>query len=212
MREVAPSLAARILAEGPLWPWIARFFWSPAQDVHPTRRAALLPGLAAAAWDCPRALRHASSHLLAAARLDDEAAWDSTRVDFRVALLPPSPLQALARRMGLALRRPAAHEDVAALEPAERDFVLERAPLYWRGATLAGDGPAEATGWQALGEMLAGQPAAVRRRFGWKTPSTLDPTPAAQLDVAPGALQALALRILREAEAPWPSLFATLPR
>ena len=193
MREAAPSLAARIRAEGPLWPWIARFFWSPAQDVHPTRRAALLPGLAAA-------------------RLDDEAAWDSTRVDFRVALLPPSPLQALARRMGLALRRPATHEDVAALEPAERDFVLERAPLYWRGATLAGDGPAEATGWQALGEMLAGQPAAVRRRFGWKTPSTLDPTPAAQLDVAPGALQALALRILREAEAPWPSLFATLPR
>ena len=212
MHEATPSLAARIRAEGPLWPWIARFFWSPAQDIHPTRRAALLPGLDAAAWDSPRALRHASSHLLAVARLDDEPAWDSARPDFRVALLPPSPLETLARRMGLALRRPVAPEDVAALAPAERDFLLERARLYWRGATVAGDGPAEATGWQALRELLAGQPAAVRQRFGWKTPSTFDPTPAAQLDVAPGALQALALRLLRESEAPWPSLFATLPR
>ena len=212
MPEAAPSLAARIRAEGPLWPWIARFLWSPAQDVHPTRRAALLPGLDAAAWDCPRALRHASGHLLAAAGLGGEAAWDCARAGFRVALLPPSPLEALACRLGLALRRPAAPEDVAALTPAERDFVLERAPLYWRGAVLAGEGPAEATGWQALGEMLAAQPPAVRQRFGWKTPSTFDPTPAAQLDVAPGALQALALRILREFEAPWPSLFATLPR
>ena len=114
--------------------------------------------------------------------------------------------------MGLALRRPSAPDDLSALAPADRDFVLERARLYWRGATLVADGPPEATGWQALRELIAGQPAPVRQRFGWKTPSTFDPTPAAQLDVAPGALLALALRLLREAEAPWPSLFATLPR
>jgi hypothetical protein len=211
-------------SEGVLWPWIGRFFWSPAADLHPSRREALLPGWPEAAWSDAAVLAHVSRHLLSTAgllpdagRVPPAARADSAAADFRIALLPQAPLTHLARRLGLALHasapRTAAGEageagDADALDDAERAFLARRVPLYWRAPAVEGDDP-RATGWHALCVLLANQSEAVKRRFEWKTPA--DPGRPAALPDA-GALLALAWKILKEFDEPWSSLFATLRR
>lgn len=189
-------------ARGPLADWAARFLWSPARDLHPSRRAALAPGWDAAAWDSPRVLRHVSRHLLAAAPPPPPLEFAEPAV--RLALLPQPPLGALARRLGLVLR-PAAERE--ALDEAERAFLATRARLYWRGPRPDGDAPFDALGWGALRAALAPLPAALRLRFDWKLP--LDA--AAEVAADPAALQAAALRILKEFETPWSSSFVNPP-
>ncbi|THF57270.1 hypothetical protein [Pseudothauera rhizosphaerae] len=198
--------AARLREEGALWPWIARFLWAPALDLHPSRRALLTPGWPEEAWRGPASLRHLSRHLLLDAGLTDVPRWHSGATAFRLALLPAEPLAVLARRMALALAGNGWAAREGELDEAETHFLAERAPLYWQDAApLAADDPLLA-GWSALRTALAGQPEAIRRRFAWKTPQECD---AAAPGTAAEALLALSQRILRESEEPWSSLFAS---
>ncbi|MQA40729.1 hypothetical protein [Rugamonas aquatica] len=192
--------AELVRREGRLWPWIARFLWAPALDLHPERRAALLPGWPEALWREPASLEHLSRHLLASA--EPLPAWHSGASAFRLALLPQPPLALLARRLELALRGGGSD-----LNDDDARFLMERAPLYWRPRPDAG-GVAGTAGWAALRAALAGQPAAVRTRFDWKTPPIAMQADGAN-DGDSDALLALTLRILREFEEPWSCLFVT---
>ncbi len=195
-----------------LWPWIGRFLWSPAADLHPSRHDQLLPGWSREAWSDPAVRAHVSRHLLSVHGLLDEPRSDtvwhgSGGGDFLVALLPQAPLARLARYLGLALHGAAAGEASGALDEAERAFI-QRAPLYWHKPAVCANEP-DATGWHALRILVGGQPAEVTRRFEWKMPVSLpDPVP----DAGPAALLTLTRKILKEFEEPWSSLFATLRR
>ncbi len=197
-----------LLEEGALWPWIGRFLWSPALDLHPSRRPVLLPRWPEEAWSDRAVLAHVSRHLLSAHALLGELRWDSRVAQFRLALLPGEPLARLARRIGLALHGPAAGAAGAVLDESERAFLTQRAPLYWRTAHVTGEDPA-GTGWAALRILTGNQPDAVKRRFVWKTPITPG-RPAPLPDSA--LLLALTRKILKEFEEPWSSLFETLRR
>ena len=87
----------RLRSEAALWPWIGRFFWSPALDLHPSRRASLLSGWPAEIWSDPRALEHISRHLLSSHGLLATISYDSAASDFLLVLLPQTPLARLAR-------------------------------------------------------------------------------------------------------------------
>ncbi len=63
---LAKASAEWVRDEGALWPWVGRFLWSPAPDLHPTRRESLLPGWPQEVWSDPRSLAHVSRHLLTA--------------------------------------------------------------------------------------------------------------------------------------------------
>ncbi|WP_129781707.1 hypothetical protein [Peristeroidobacter soli] len=212
----AEGNAEWVRSEAALWPWVGRFFWSPALDLHPTRRQSLLPGWPEDVWSDERALAHVSRYLLSAHGLLENTVTsvgavvrDGGDSEFMLALLPQSPLARLARRIGLVLHGAAACESLTALDEDERLFLTQRVPLYWHVRVVAGDDP-DATGWHVLRLLLKGQPGDVRRRFLWKTP--LEPgQPAKSL---PGAalLHGLVRKILKEFESPWSSLFATLRR
>lgn len=193
-RVPAPGVEL-LAAEAALWPWISRFFWQPALDLHPLRRAALLNGWPAAAWQQPAVLAQLSRHLLREA--EPMPAWHSGSSAFRLALLPQEPLARLARRIGLTL----AGAGAAGLADEEVRFLAQRAPLYWRAAPSWED--PQQSGWANLRAALAEQSAGVQARFAWKT------APAhGRVEVHNGAaMLALALRILREFEEPWSCLF-----
>lgn|GEM_PF-2183937 len=230
--------------DGALWPWLGRFLWSPALDVHPTRRERLLPGWPPEVWSDPAVCAHISRHLLRALDLLDTdpagASLNRNSGGFVVALLPQAPLARLARYTGLALRGPAVLDDGTVLNEDERSFVSQRLPLYWHapdaragvpentpsgmpanprsgvpGSPVSGapesaaSGTPENAGWQALTAILGPQPEEITRRFEWKTPTGLGKAePVAGAD----ALLALIGKLLKEFEAPWSSLFATLRR
>ncbi len=197
--------------EGALWPWISRFFWSPAADMHPSRRPHLLPGWPGEAWSDAAVLAHVSRHLLSVhGLLADEASGASFNRNgggFLIALLPQTPLARLARYVGLALHGAATLEGPA-LDEAESLFVAQRAPLYWRASAPPTREP-EASGWSALKQAIGPQPEEVMRRFEWKTPAA---TGQAQSVAGPGVMFVLVQKIIKEFEEPWPSLFATLRR
>jgi hypothetical protein len=90
------------------------------------------------------------------------------------------------------------------LNEAERAFLLHRAPLYWRWAPVDGGDP-EATGWKVLRHLLFTQPAAIARRFQWKTPMA-----RSAAGTLPGKAVQLVLvrKLMKELEEPWSSLFA----
>jgi hypothetical protein len=192
--------------EDALWPWISRFLWAPAVDLHPSRRDTLLPGWPEAAWSDPQVLAHPSHHLLQSHGLLRDVRCDSDAGEFVIALLPQALLTRLARRLGLAFAGTAVRA-AEALEEGERAFLTRRLPLYWRAAGGGGE-DCESSGWQALRAVMAGQPEAVRQRFGWKTPLEVG-RPMSMPDC--GALLALIGRILREYEEPWCYSFA-MPR
>ncbi len=196
-------------SEGSWWPWIARFLWSPAVDLHPSRRDALLSGWPEDAWSDPAILAHVSRHLLVAHGLADEAVrWNSAATDMRVALLPQAQLARLARRVGLALHGASPRGAPAMLDEAERMFVARRVPLYWRAPPVSGNDPA-ATGWHVLRVLVGKRFDGITRRFEWKTPlHPGKPAPVPGLD----ALGALTRKVLKEFEEPWCSLFATRRR
>ena len=197
-------------SEGALCPWIGRFLWSPAMDLHPSRRRLLLPGWPEEAWSDPALLAHLSRHLLRAHGLQCEARaarveWDSADGRCLIALLPQTALARLARRVGLALHGPTR----AAAEPlddTDRAFI-ERAPLYWR-APVPGEAP-ESSGWQAVCALVGTLSERMTRRFEWKTPAG-GGEPVALPGTA--ALLGLTRKILKELEEPWCSLFETLRR
>jgi len=191
--------------EEALWPWVGRFLWSPAADLHPSRRDALLPGWPEQAWSDPQVLAHLSHHLLRSHGLLGDVRCDCDAGEFVIALLPQALLARLARQLGLALAGTTV--GATALEKEERAFLTRRLPLYWHARGTGGEDP-EGCGWQALRALTAGQPTGVKRRFTWKTP--LAPEQALSMP-DPGALLALAGRILREYEEPWCSSFA-MPR
>ena len=205
----ATGAAERLHAQNPLWPWVSRFLWSPAQDLHPSRRAELLPGWDDEAWSHPGVLRHVSRHLLASAGLTQETRWEEDAQGSRLALLPQEALALLARRVGLALRPPRG-EALASLAQQDRAFVTEPAPLYWHADEAQPPAGFEASGWRALRTSLQSLPNPLRRRFEWKTPIHTDPAQeesGASHTAEP--LQALALRIVREFQEPWSCLFTT---
>jgi hypothetical protein len=168
-----------------------RLRWSPARDLHPARRVALLPGLDASDWSQPQVLRHVSCHLLDCLAGSQEPDWTGERPALRLAVLPQDVLAPLARRIGLALTRPASGEG---LDDEESAFLAHRAPMYWRGATVEAETP-EAAGWQAL-HTAVDEPA-LRCRFVWKTAPA---TEQGSLPITAQAAQLLALRVLRELE------------
>lgn len=191
--------------EGGLWPWIGRFLWSPAADLHPSRRESLLPGWPSEAWSDAAVLSHVSRHVLNTQGLLGQVEWSSAAGEFRVALLPQVPLAHLARCVGLALHGAGCRANPA-IDEAERQFVERRVPLYWRAPPAEGDDPG-ATGWQALRVLVSGQAEGVARRFEWKTP--LGPGRPAALPERDILLK-LVQKILKEFEQPWSSLFAKL--
>ncbi|MEJ0035243.1 MAG: hypothetical protein WDO68_04060 [Gammaproteobacteria bacterium] len=199
-----------LLAQGALWPWIARFLWSPAVDLHPSHRALLLPGWPMEAWTDRAVLAHFSRHLLVTHGLLAESRWDTGSAGFRVAVLPLEPLTRLARRIGFTLHGPAPVPGSELQEDDDPDhgFLSERAPLYWRASHVTGDDP-EGTGWHAVRLLAGDQPAAIRQRLQWKTPAS-GGRPAQLPDTS--LLWPLARKILREFEEPWSSLFGTLRR
>ncbi len=192
-------------SEGIWWPWIARFFWSPAVDLHPSRREALLPGWPAEAWSDPSVLSHVSRHLLTAHGLKEEPVqWDHSD-DLPVALLPQTPLALLARYLGLALHGTSPRERGAVPNEADRLFIEQRVPLYWHQPPVAGDDP-DATGWQAVRVIFGKRPEAIARRFEWKTPlSARKPGPLPARDV----LRSLVRKVSKELDPPWSALLAT---
>jgi hypothetical protein len=220
---LARASAEWVRTEGALWPWVGRFLWSPALDLHPTRRESLLPGWPQEVWSDPRSLAHVSRHLLTAhglleiisasagatARSAETTAFASADSEFLLALLPQAPLARLARRIGLALHGTDACGSLTSLDEDERLFLTQRIPLYWHTPPVSGDDP-DATGWRVLHTLTENQPDGVRRRFAWKTPLEAG-RPAISL---PGSalLHALIRKILKEFESPWSSLFATLRR
>lgn len=215
--RATPVDAARVREEGPLWPWITRFFWAPAQDLHPSRRASVAAELPAEVWQSRASLRHVSRYLLRSAALTDMPQWHKDARAFQVALLPAEALNRLARRMSLALRGaplPADPQSELSAEQLadEAQFATQRAGLYWVAAhdSASWPHPPDVLGWLALREAVATQPEAVRRRFAWKLPLACDEQGWAG---APSdAMLALALRILREFEEPWCTLFAKAAR
>jgi hypothetical protein len=199
----------RLQSDAALWPWISRFLWSPALDLHPTRRESLLPGWPAEVWTDPRALAHVSRHLLTSHGLLDAPAYDSASEGFLLALLPQPPLARLANRLGMALHGAKACESLADLDEDDRDFLTKRVPLYWHVRPVEGSDP-KATGWHILRLLTASQPDSVKRRFTWKIPRDAG-QPAGTLP-GPALLNGLIRKVLKELEAPWSSLFATLRR
>ena len=170
---------------------VKRLRWSLARDLHPDRRAELLPGLDGDDWFHAGVLHHVSRHLLSSFDVTPEPDWTGERAALRLAVLPQDVLAPLARRIGLALMRPASKEG---LDDEELSFLAERAPLYWRGAALEAASP-EVVGWKVL-HAAVDEPA-LRSRFVWKT------APATEQGASPidtCAAQALALRVLREFE------------
>ncbi len=202
----ADGILGALFPDDALWPWVARFMWSPAADLHPTRREMLLPGWPESAWSDENVRAHVSRYLLLTQTLIEPVRLNTGTGEFRLALLPQAPLARLARYIGLALHGAGAAGQAA--DEADRAFVRHRAPLYWRGSPVVGD-DAVATGWRALRLLVGSQPAAVTIRFEWKTPS--DNSESTGL---PGAatLLTLARRVSRELEEPWASLFASLQR
>ena len=203
--------------EAALWPWISRFLWSPAPDLHPSRRESLLPGWPSQVWSDQRALKHVSRHLLSSHGLLETPSYDSSAEGFLLALLPQAPLACLARRAGMALHGIEACESLPFLDEDDRNFLIKRVPLYWHVQPVHGGDP-EATGWQVLRLLTAAQPDALQRRFTWKTP--LDPGQPSGHPLGhpggtlPGAalLNGLIRKVLKEFESPWSSLFAALRR
>lgn len=207
-----------------LAPWVRRFCWSPAAELHPTRREALLPGLSDAQWSRPGVQRQASRHLIdglsPAERLDEldvEVELQVLSDAGRLAVLPQAPLERLATRLGFALGGPADDSDLLGLDADDRSFAQSRARLYWRGPRrpLEGGPSPRVLGWMALRRAVDGLPDGWTARFEWKTPvepGPVPPTPSLLTDAAPVALCAAALRILKEFETPWSSLFANIRR
>ena len=205
----APANAEWLRSEVELWPWIGRFLWSPAADLHPTRRDSLLPGWPAQIWSDPGALAHVSRHLLSSHGLLEATSYDSNAEGFLLALLPQAPLARLARRTGIALHGAKACDSLPSLDDDDRDFLTKRVPLYWHVKAVAGSDP-DATGWHVLRMLTANQPDGVKRRFTWKTP--LGPGQPAGTLPAAALLTGLIRKVLKELEPPWSSLFATLRR
>lgn len=176
--------------------------WEPQADLHPSRRAAFAPLLGAEDWSNPRARTHLSRHLLTTTAVAQPANWDCSAEAFRLALLPHAPLFRLARLCGLALAASAPTRDAE-----ETRFVTERATLYWHGPQLdiQENGALELAGWEALRKAVSGQPEAIRQRFEWKTPE--QPGTRLPAGLSSQSFVALARRILKEFEEPWPSLF-----
>jgi hypothetical protein len=192
-----------------LWPWIGRFLWSPAADLHPTRRDSLLPGWPAQIWSDASGLAHVSRHLLSSHGLLEAPTYDSNADGFLLALLSQAPLACLARRTGIALHGAKACDSLTSLDEDDRDFLTKRVPLYWHVKPVVGSDP-DATGWHVLRMLTNHQPDGVKRRFIWKTP--LDPgQPAGTLPPA-ALLTGLIRKVLKELDPPWSSLFATLRR
>lgn len=208
-KAIATANAEWLRGEAALWPWVGRFLWSPAGDLHPTRRESLLPGWPVEVWSDLRALEHVSRHLLTSHGLLDAAHFDSSADGFLLALLPQTPLARLARRMGMALHGAKACESLPFLDDDDREFLTQRMPLYWHVPPVGGTDP-DATGWQVLRLLTADQPDTVKRRFTWKTP--LDPGKPAGTLPGPALLTGLIRKVLKEFETPWSSLFATLRR
>jgi len=155
-----------------LWPWIARFYWSPAQDLHPSRRAVLAPGVTDEMWGNATALAHVSRHLLAARGAVEFTPPARDAAEYLIALMPQHSLARLARRVGLVLHRIEVSAADVTLDDDERVLLTQRMPLYWHTPAVHGREP-EATGWYVLNTMVSDAPKDVRQRFEWKTP--LDP-------------------------------------
>lgn len=207
--SVVTASAERLQSEAALWPWIGRFLWSPALDLHPSRRESLLPGWPAEVWSDARALEHVSRYLLSSHGLLEPLSYDSTAADFLLALLPQTPLARLARRVGMALHGATACESLPTLDEDDQAFLTKRLPLYWHVKPVEGSDP-DATGWSVLRTLTTDQPDGVKRRFIWKTP--LDGGHPAETLPGAALLNGLVRKVLKELESPWSSLFATLRR
>ncbi len=193
-------------SQGSWWPWISRFLWSPAVDLHPSRRESLLPGWPTETWSDPAVLAHVSRHLLVTHELLDVATrWDYAS-DCPVALLPQAPLARLARGVGLVLHGGSLLDAGTTLNDEERSFIRHRAPLYWSLPSLKGDDP-DATGWEALRVLVGRRSLAIERRFDWKNPRSCG-KPASLPDA--DQLRMLVGKVLKEFEEPWCFLFGTL--
>ncbi len=185
-----------LLEEGALWPWIGRFLWSPALDLHPSRPPCAVAALAGRSVVGSRGARACVAPSTERACASGRAALGqprraiSTRPVAGRATCPPCT----AHRTRSA--RPAAGAAGAVLDESERAFLTQRAPLYWRTAHVTGEDPA-GTGWAALRILTGNQPDAVKRRFVWKTPITPG-LPAPLPDSA--LLLALTRKILKEFE------------
>ena len=202
----ASFTADRMAAEGALWPWIHRFFWEPAKDLHPQRRVMVAPILQERDWEDVRTLGYVSRHLVDQIGKPDPFEWDSRSFGFRLALLPSAPLSRLARLMGLAITGCPVDPD-----DEDADFAMERARLYWhRDGEESSTTACKQSGWRALREVVAGQPRPIGQRFEWKTPPD-DGYLSSDCEDAE-AQRALARRVLRELEEPWCNLFVTSVR
>lgn len=220
-------LVGLMRTRSPLFGLIYEFNLLPSRYMHESWAEALFtPDL----WQRLRRSRRAE-RALSRLVLDDlgvtgtfpAAVYDEPRA--RLALLSPDAVERVSLRVGVvlggaALRRVIDREGVARLRTGLGEdaysFAIQRAPLLATASQVAethDDADVAALpkrlvagGWSILGRAMAGLPAEVLKRFRLKLPreAALDFT----LSDGSAAAAALAVRVIRETEPRWASLFA----
>lgn len=221
-------LVALMRARSPLFGLIYEFNLLPCRYMHESWAEALFtPDL----WQRLRRSRRAE-HALSRLVLDDlgvtgsfpAAVYDEPRA--RLALLSPETVERVSLHLGIVLdgaglRRVIDREGVthlrAALGEDTYSFAVQRSPLLATAGPAdegRGDGVEAATlperlvagGRSILARAMAGLPTEVLKRFRLKLPreAALDFT----LSDGSAAAAALAVRVIRETEPRWASLFA----
>lgn len=224
-QEATRELVERLRAGDRLGRLIYEFNFLPLRTMHPSWAEMMFaPDLWQRLSRCDRAEAWLSRFILDQLELGETPHYDFSAPAARLALLDGDTLTGLIRRAGLALvsgriRRAVRRDAVLAMRAAlgEQDYAFAvRRALLLASDLAADDGEevdpaiiaqqAEEAGTQALAAVLAGQPPSLVKRLMLKLPRGF------RLDPGKGpprpALLPLLLRVIKETEPRWASLFA----
>lgn len=193
---------------GTVW----RFNFLPAGDLHPSRRAGLLPELPELVWQSQRAQPRLSMLVLQRSGLQDTSCFDMPLRQWPLALLPVQRLERIARHvgalvLGVRVRASLARDHVlgwrARLGDDAYRFAMTSASLVPQAklplSGLANAAPAD-IGYQLIRAAVSDAPVPMCQRVCLKTPARTD---AFAVDTAQAGR--LVDQVMRIVEAEWVS-------
>lgn len=224
----AERLAGLIRRGDPLFRRIYEFNLLPSRYLHASWAEALFePGLWRRLKETPRCEAPLCRLILEKMDLADSFHLDFADPGARLALLDYGVLERLALHAGLlregaAVRAEIGRDGVLALRRALGEeayaFALHRAPLLAPPRPAAEEGGpagaaglrrrAEEAGWRLVMAVASGFPPALHRRFALKLPRAGTGMPPDGPSAEPGRAMGTLIRVLRETEPRWATLFA----